>query len=143
MSKTRVHRSKEDDDYARSHFVGMEELATKCDLSVAVLVAWQPAGLFPQPTYVTEDGKGWYPRAYATFVPRAVTRKADLRAPFRAEITRARTRMSRTDPAAYGAFLPTPGGENFLSEDAIESNQRDSGAANTVYASARRGFPVC
>jgi hypothetical protein len=64
--------SAEDDRYIRSRFVTVDWLSARSRVSSATLLQWQSRGLFPKPTYVTEDGEQWYPRTYAPLIQRTV-----------------------------------------------------------------------
>jgi hypothetical protein len=116
MSKTEAHLSREDDEYIRSRFVNLEEIARRSEVPLAVISGWQREGLFPQPTYVTEDSQEWYPPAYAELVRRATARKMTLRSLFEMDFKRALERLRRSDPAEYRAELTGPEGTEISPE---------------------------
>lgn len=76
----------------------------------------------PRPTYVTEDGKDWYPPAYAELVRRATAQKMDQKALFHRDFERALERLRRTDPTGYRAEPTGPGRTEISPESDTESN---------------------
>jgi hypothetical protein len=114
--------SPEDDRYIRSRFVSLEWLARASEVSPHLLMNWQHEGLFPQPTYSTEDGKEWYSRAYVRLIRRAVARNTDLRSLFRNEYVRALDRLRQTDPIEYLEEVTPPPEAQAAKQDVIEMN---------------------
>jgi Family of unknown function (DUF6058) len=114
--------SLEDDAYIRSHFVDLDWLAKKSGVDGLILTRWQEQSLFPQPTYVTEDGLEWYPPPYAELIRRAAARKIDLKALFKEDFLCALERLRHTDPGGYRGELAGPGGTALSPEEDVELN---------------------
>jgi Family of unknown function (DUF6058) len=112
--------SVEDDRYIRAHFVNIEWLAAKTKMSLATFHQWQWQNLFPQPTYVTEDGEQWYPRSYAGPIQRAKSLKTDLRTLFQEDYKRALEQLRYVSPVDYYAELAKSAVTPARPEDVIE-----------------------
>jgi hypothetical protein len=112
--------SAEDDRYIRRHFVTLERLVARTRVSRATLLQWRSQGLFPRPTYVTEDGERWYPRAYVPLVRRAISLKTDLKVLFREEYRRALEQLRYLSPADFYAELAKSMPVHGQPEDTIE-----------------------
>jgi hypothetical protein len=117
-----VRLSPEDDAYIRAHFVSLDWLAERSGIARLRLAEWQERGLFPRPTYVTDDKQEWYPPAYAELVRRATTRKTDLKTLFELDFSRALEGLRRSDPAEYRAELAGPGGTEMTPEADIAAS---------------------
>ncbi len=129
-----IRFEREDERYIRSTFVTLDQLASRCGLTVEELSDWQARGLFPVPTYVTSDGTGWYSAGYAGSIRRARARKIDLHALFIEEFRRALHRIRRGEPELYSTFVPETGSEE----------QRESLAAEEQWKDLLRGeWGVC
>lgn len=87
--------------YVESHFIDLKEMAIRCTTTTGRLREWQERGVFPQPTYFTEDGREWYSPHYATLVRRASARKVSLRALFLREFVDALAGLRKRDPDLY------------------------------------------
>lgn len=120
-----IRFEREDERYIRSTFVTLEQLASRCGLTVEELSDWQARGLFPVPTYVTSDGRGWYSAGYAVSVRRARARKTDLHALFIEEFRRALHRIRRAEPGLYSTFVQASGSEEQSEALAAEEQWKD------------------
>jgi hypothetical protein len=124
MPGTPVHLSREDDKYIRSRFVSLEWIAQRSQASLAILESWQRRGLFPLPTYVTEDGKEWYSRSYAELVRKALARRTDLKSLFSADYLRAAARLRKSSPPDYEAEIASTSGAGSNLQEAMDLHWR-------------------
>jgi Family of unknown function (DUF6058) len=120
LSSPVLSTTAEDDRYIRSHLVTLEWLSDRTRVSRATLLQWQSQGLFPHPTYVTEDGERWYPRGYAPLVRRALSLKLDLRTLFWVDYRRALDQLLYTNAQDYLAELSKSPSRQARTDEVIE-----------------------
>jgi Family of unknown function (DUF6058) len=63
-----IARSEKDIAYVQQDFVPLQALLIQRRLTAEQLARWQADGLFPRPTYLLQDGTGYYPKDVFTLL---------------------------------------------------------------------------
>jgi hypothetical protein len=107
------------DAWVRARYVGPKQFAKLSKVSTAVLERRRDAGSYPEPPFVTEDLREWYPPNLAAWVRTAQARGIELQTLFLEEAHRMLNRARQRDAELHSALLRRDSGPRMKEEELL------------------------